>query len=57
MLTDAGVISAEQLAQLRAETPGLAHSTHLLACGSALPAQPVLDTVIDFLRLEAQMGG
>lgn len=45
------------LDQIRAETPGIAHSTHLLACGSSLPAQPVLDTVIEFLQLEAQMGG
>ena len=45
------------LDRVRAETPGLAHGTHLLACGSALPPQPVLDAVIDHLQLEAQIGG
>ncbi|MEM6622987.1 MAG: aminotransferase class V-fold PLP-dependent enzyme [Pseudomonadota bacterium] len=52
------MIDAQILARIRAETPGLnSESTHLLACGSALPAQPVLDTVIEFLQLEAIMGG
>ncbi|MEM0989210.1 MAG: aminotransferase class V-fold PLP-dependent enzyme [Pseudomonadota bacterium] len=52
------MIDAPTLARIRAETPGLnGESTHLLACGSALPAQPVLDTVIEFLQLEAMMGG
>ena len=50
-------MDAATLDRVRAETPGLAHGTHLLACGSALPPQPVLDAVIDHLQLEAQIGG
>ncbi|HHB80979.1 MAG TPA: aminotransferase class V-fold PLP-dependent enzyme, partial [Aliiroseovarius sp.] len=44
-------------ATLRAETPGIAHSTHLLACGSALMPQAVVDAVVDHTRLEAGLGG
>lgn len=51
------MIDAEQLARIRAETPGVGHSTHLLACGSSLTPQPVLDAVVDHLRLEAEIGG
>ncbi len=43
--------------RLRAETPGIAHSTHLLAAGSALMPQAVVDAVIDHTRLEAELGG
>ncbi len=43
--------------KLRAETPGVSHSTHLLACGSGLMPQPVIDTVINHTLLEAQIGG
>ncbi len=45
------------LGKIRAETPGVQHVNHLLACGSALPSQPVVDAVIDHLQLEAQIGG
>jgi cysteine desulfurase / selenocysteine lyase len=41
----------------RAETPGCRTVTHLNNAGSSLPAQPVLDMVIDYLRLEATIGG
>ncbi|MEM7745571.1 MAG: aminotransferase class V-fold PLP-dependent enzyme [Pseudomonadota bacterium] len=51
------MITSDTLARIRAETPGLAHGTHMLACGSALPAQPVLDAVIEFLQFEAEIGG
>ena len=51
------MIDADALAQIRAETPGIGKSTHLLACGSSLTPQPVLDAVIDHLQLEAELGG
>ena len=41
----------------RADTPGTAKTNHLLACGSSLMPQPVIDTIIDFTRLEAEIGG
>lgn len=43
--------------QIRLETPGADYSTHLLACGSALMPQPVIDAVIAHTRLEAEIGG
>lgn len=43
--------------QVRADTPGIAHSTHLLACGSALMPKGVLDAVLTHTQLEAQIGG
>ena len=45
------------LERIRAETPGLAHGTHLLACGSALMPSPVVDAVVDYTHLEAASGG
>lgn len=42
---------------IRAETPGVNHSVHLLACGSALMPKPVIDAVIEFTELEATIGG
>lgn len=41
----------------RAETPGTRTVTHLNNAGASLPPQPVLDAVIDHLRLEAEIGG
>lgn len=43
--------------KVRAETPGVKNGAHLLACGSALVASPVLDAVTDYLHLEAEVGG
>ena len=43
--------------KIRAETPGTRHGAHLLACGSALVPQCVLDAVVDHTRLEAEIGG
>jgi selenocysteine lyase/cysteine desulfurase len=43
--------------RVRCETPGIAHSVHLLACGSALMPQPVVDAVVNHTLLEAQIGG
>ncbi len=43
--------------KIRAETPGVKFVNHLLACGSALMPQRVLDAMVDHLKLEAQIGG
>ncbi|MBT3533806.1 MAG: aminotransferase class V-fold PLP-dependent enzyme, partial [Rhodospirillaceae bacterium] len=43
--------------KLRAETPGTANGIHLLAAGSALMPQPVIDAVINHTNLEARLGG
>ena len=41
----------------RALTPGCEHVLHLNHAGASLLPQPVLDAVIDHLRLEARIGG
>ena len=41
----------------RADTPGTRTVTHLNNAGSSLPPQPVLNAVIEHLRLEAEIGG
>ncbi len=43
--------------RLRAETPGLKNATHLLASGSALMPQPVIDAVVGHILLEGEIGG
>ncbi|MEJ5216884.1 aminotransferase class V-fold PLP-dependent enzyme [Cognatishimia sp. D5M38] len=43
--------------KIRADTPGVEHSMHLLACGSALMPQSVVDAVTAYTLLEAQIGG
>ncbi len=43
--------------QVRADTQGIAHSTHLLACGSALMPTCVVKAVVAHTQLEAQIGG
>ena len=43
--------------RIRRETPGTRNAVHLNAAGAALPARPVLDTVVDHLNLEAEIGG
>ncbi len=46
------------IAQIRAETSGCAHVLHLNAAGSALPvSRRTLDATVDYLRLEAEIGG
>ena len=55
--------SSLNIERIRQQTPALADPdreapiNHLLACGSSLMPQPVLDAVIEHLNLEAQMGG
>ncbi len=43
--------------QIRSHTPGVSESTHLLACGSALMPQQVVDAIIDHTQLEVRIGG
>ena len=43
--------------KIRAETPGIDFSTHLLACGSSLMPQRVVDVILEHTQLEALMGG
>ena len=43
--------------KLRSETPGVAERIHLLASGSALMPQPVINAVIEHTLLEARIGG
>ncbi|MFZ0324998.1 MAG: aminotransferase class V-fold PLP-dependent enzyme [Actinomycetes bacterium] len=54
---DPSGLSAADVARLRAETPGCLGHHHLNNAGSALPAQVVVDVMVDFLRREAQLGG
>ena len=44
-------------ARERARTPGCANGHHLNAAGAALPTETTVDTVIEYLRLEAFTGG
>ncbi len=44
-------------AAVRADTPGVQNVLHLNNAGAALQPQPVLDAVIDHLRLESEQGG
>lgn len=45
------------IARARAETPGVANVLHFNNAGSSLMPQPVLDATVDYLNLEAQIGG
>ena len=50
-------MGAIDVTRARNETPGCAHVAHFNNAGAALPPQPVLDTVIGHLQLEAEIGG
>ncbi|MFZ6779849.1 aminotransferase class V-fold PLP-dependent enzyme [Undibacterium sp. Ji83W] len=50
------MISAEQLAQLRAQTPGIDRGTHLNHAGASLLPQAALQAIHAHLDLEAQVG-
>lgn len=43
--------------KIRAQTPGLQTVNHLLAAGSALMPQPVIDAITNHIQLEARIGG
>ena len=43
--------------RIRNETPGVAHGMHLLACGSALMPDCVVEAVVEHTLLEARIGG
>ncbi len=45
------------IGRARAETPGTANVLHFNNAGSSLMPQPVLDATVDYLNLEAQIGG
>ena len=51
------MITGAELDRIRDETPGVGKSTHLLACGSSLMPQTVVDAIIDHTKLEAELGG
>ncbi|HWD03123.1 MAG TPA: aminotransferase class V-fold PLP-dependent enzyme [Amycolatopsis sp.] len=50
-------IQAAEVARARAETPGCTGVVHLNNAGSALPPSCVTDTMVDYLRTEALVGG
>ncbi len=45
------------LARARADTPGCSDVLHFNNAGASLMPQPVLNSVIDYLRLESRTGG
>lgn len=57
IVTSGEVMTDDEIARLRADTPGVQHVLHFNHSGSSLPPQPVLDDVIGHLNLEAQIGG
>ncbi|MCW2886426.1 MAG: aminotransferase class [Streptosporangiaceae bacterium] len=54
---DIGRDTGLDLERIRSQTPGCKDVVHLNNAGSALPPQPVLDTVLRHLELEARVGG
>jgi len=50
-------LTPTQIQQFRDDTPGVAHGNHLNNAGAALVPAPVLQTMQQYLQLEAKMGG
>jgi len=50
-------ISNEEINQFRADTKGINQKIHFNNAGCSMPPNQVLETVIDYLREEAEMGG
>ena len=50
-------MSSADLERMRAETPGSLTTHHFNNAGAALPPQVVVDTMVDHLRREAEIGG
>ena len=62
VMGDAGTMTefdraAIDVAAVRADTPGCSQGAFLDSAGSSLPPRPVVDTMVDHLRLEAVVGG
>lgn len=51
------VFSEQEIQQLRAETSGTSGKIHFNNAGSSLPPDVVVDTVMEYLRIEATKGG
>lgn len=54
---DPSPISRDELAALRADTPGVQHQNFLLSCGAALMPRPVVQAMHDYITLEEKLGG
>jgi selenocysteine lyase/cysteine desulfurase len=52
-----GSLSDAEVRRYREDTPGAAGRIHLNNAGASLPPRPVLDSVLDHLRREAELGG
>lgn len=51
------LLTPSQIQRFRDDTPGAAHGNHLNNAGAALVPAPVLQTMQQYLTLEAKMGG